>query len=77
MKKFLSVAVTAIVVCSSFTSCATLFGGKVDKCQMQKPGDGQPTRQIKILPLVADIVLFPPALIVDFATNAIYKNCGQ
>ena len=77
MKKKLSIFMTVVLISSSFTSCATLFGGKVDKCQMQKPADGQAKRQIKILPLVADLVLFAPALIVDFATNAIYKNCGQ
>ena len=77
MKKNLSIIMTVLLISSSFTSCATLFGGKVDKCQMTKPGNGQPKREIKILPLVADIVLFAPALIVDFATNAIYENCGK
>jgi hypothetical protein len=56
-------------------SCATIFGGPVSTCQKTKPAAGQPTREIRVGALVADILIFVPSLIVDFATNAIYKPC--
>ena len=77
MKKTVTVLMATLVIASSFTSCATLFGGKVDSCQTKKPGDGGQTRKIRVGALIADIILFTPSLIVDFATNAIYKPCGK
>jgi uncharacterized protein YceK len=56
-------------------SCATIFGGPVSVCQRTKPAAGQPARQIRAVALIADILLFWPATIVDFATSAIYKPC--
>ena len=63
-----------ITVCS--TSCATLFGGRVTECQKTKPAAGAPARSLRIGALVADLLLFWPALGVDFLTGAIYKPCG-
>lgn len=60
-----------------FSSCATIFGGKVTTCQKTKPAPGQPTREVRVGALVADILLFWPSLIVDFATKAIYKPCSN
>lgn len=59
----------------SMTSCATLFGGQVSECQRTKPAAGQPQREVRVGALVADILLFAPSAIVDFATGAIYKPC--
>lgn len=55
------------------SSCATLFGGPVSDYQKTKPANGEPTRQIRVVALVADVILFWPSIIVDFATGAIYK----
>ncbi|MCE2611705.1 hypothetical protein LVD13_01895 [Flavobacteriaceae bacterium D16] len=56
-----------------FSSCATLFGGPVTEHQKRKPKPGESQRDVRVVALIADIVLFAPALIVDFATGAIYK----
>lgn len=66
-----------VLVASLLTSCATVFGGKVSDYQRTKPAEGQPTRQIRAGAMVADILLFWPGLIVDFATGAIYKPEGK
>jgi hypothetical protein len=56
------------------TSCATIIGGQVSASQKIKPGPGEPVRQVKVGALLADIFFFGGAgLIIDFATNAIYK----
>ena len=59
------------------SGCATLFGGPVDECQRKKPGAGDPTRRVRVGALIADILIFTPSLIVDFATCAIYKPCAS
>jgi hypothetical protein len=55
------------------SSCATVFGGPVTAHQKRKPGPGEPQREVRVVALIADIILFAPGLIVDFATGAIYK----
>ncbi|MDG1528954.1 MAG: hypothetical protein P8I51_03245 [Polaribacter sp.] len=55
------------------TGCATVFGGPVSAHQKTKPGPGQQQREIRVGALIADILLFLPGTIVDFATGAIYK----
>lgn len=62
-----------LLACASFSSCATLFGGKVTEYQKTRPAPGEPQRELRIGALVADILLFWPSLAVDFATGAIYK----
>jgi hypothetical protein len=48
--------------------------GQVTASQKIKPGPGEPTRQVKVGALLADIFFFGGAgLIIDFATSAIYK----
>lgn len=59
------------------TSCATIFNGPVTQYQRTKPAPGKPQRKVKVVPLVADLVIFWPAVVVDFATGAIYKNESQ
>ena len=54
-----------------------MLGGKVSDCQRTKPEQGKPARALRGGALVADILLFWPGVIVDFATNAIYKPCEK
>lgn len=57
-------------------SCAIIFCGQATTaCQKTKPAVGQPSREVHVGALIGDILIFWPALIVDFATNAIYKPC--
>lgn len=72
MKKVRPFIAFLLIVCT-LSSCATVFGGHVDSYQRTRPTTGQPTRAIRPVAMIADIVLFWPGLIVDFATCAIYK----
>jgi hypothetical protein len=73
MKKTLFLlALTACVVC---TSCATIVYGKASACQKTKPAAGQPARDIRVAPLIADCCLGFVWLAVDFGTGAIYQPC--
>jgi len=76
MKKIFN-AFLAIVLASTVTSCATVFGGPVSVYQKTKPGPGEPQREIRVGALIADILLFWPGTVVDFATGAIYKPQGR
>ena len=69
IKKILAVGLAAIML----SSCATIFGGPVSTYQKTKPGPGEPQREVRVIALIADIILFTPAVIVDFATGAIYR----
>jgi hypothetical protein len=59
------------------TSCATILGGKVSECQRTKPTAGQPARKLRVVAFVADVLFGLVPVIVDFATNAIYKPCDK
>ena len=72
-KKLACSIATAAVLAGSLSSCATLFGGRVTAYQKTPPAPGQPSREIRVGALVADVILFWPSLAVDFATGAIYK----
>ncbi|MGN6416782.1 MAG: hypothetical protein ACTHMC_04800 [Pseudobacter sp.] len=67
----------AVVISVMTSSCATVFGGRVTDCQRTKPAEGEPARPVRAVALIADILLFWPGLIVDFATGAIYKPCSK
>lgn len=69
VKKIIALGLVTLML----SSCATVFGGKVTQSQKRKPAPGEQQRPIRVVALVADIVLFAPSLIVDFATGAIYK----
>lgn len=71
--KNLKTTLLLLAVALTLSSCATLFGGKVTDYQRTKPSVNEPARKVRVVPLIADIVLFWPSLIVDFATGAIYK----
>lgn len=76
MKKLLNLLL-AITLVTSLSSCATVFGGRVTQAQRTKPAEGEPSRKIRAVPLIADIILFLPGLAVDFITGAIYKPEGN
>lgn len=65
--------VTILLLSFMMSNCATVFGGKVTASQKRKPAPGEQQRQVRPWYMVADIILFLPGLIVDFATGAIYK----
>ena len=69
MKNVIAIGLVAIMM----SSCATVFGGKVTTYQKTKPKAGEQQRQVRAGALIADILLFWPGAIVDFATGAIYK----
>jgi hypothetical protein len=71
-RKFTSVIALTFAVCF-MSSCATVFGGRVTEMQRTRPAEGQPARAIRPVALIADVLLFWPGAIVDFATGAIYK----
>ncbi len=73
MKRLLNVVIISICISFLFSSCATVLGGRVSDLQRTKPKEGEPARAIRGGALVADILLFWPGTIVDFATGAIYK----
>jgi len=69
MKKVIAIGLLTLMM----SSCATVFGGKVTEHQKTKPMPGEQQRQVRVGALIADILLFWPGAIVDFATGAIYK----
>lgn len=77
MKKFLLNTMIGIILVSSLSSCATVFGGRVTQAQRTRPSEGEPSRKIRAVALIADIILFIPGLAVDFITGAIYKPDGN
>jgi len=75
MKKLKLITFSLLIVLA-LSSCATVFvAGKATECQRIKPAEGQPQREVRIGWLIADLLLFWPGLIVDFATAEIYKPC--
>lgn len=77
MKKRIFNFLAIVTIATMMSSCATVFGGQVSECQRTKPAVGEPARAIRGGALVADILLFWPGAIVDFATGAIYKPCDN
>lgn len=69
MKKVIAIGLITIMM----SSCATVFGGRITDHQKTKPLAGEKQRDVRIAPLVIDLLFFWPGLIVDFATGAIYK----
>ncbi len=76
-KRLVKFAAICFVALTMLPSCATVFGGKISSCQRTKPAASEPARQVRAVALVADILLFWPGAIVDFATGAIYKPCDN
>lgn len=65
--------ITIVLASVILSSCATVFGGPITTYQKTKPGPGEQQRDIRVVALIADIILFWPGAIVDFATGAIYR----
>ncbi len=77
MKRTVLKMTAVVLIVTSLSSCATVFGGHVSDCQRTKPATGQPSRKLRAGAMIADILLFWPGTIVDFATGAIYKPCDK
>ena len=73
IKKNYKVIICALLALSTLQSCATVFGGHVNAYQRTKPLPGQETRKLRVGAFIADVLLFWPGTIIDFATCAIYK----
>ena len=73
MKRILTCLLVATFFLST-TGCATILGGPITASQKTKPRSGEQQRSVRVGWLIADIILFAPGLIVDFATGAIYKK---
>ena len=72
MKKATKI-IAILLIALIFTNCATILGGPINSYQKTKPAPGQQEREVRVVALIADILLFLPGTIVDFATGAIYK----
>lgn len=73
MKKFALNFLTVLLLAGTLSSCATVFGGPQTAYQKTPPLPGEPQREIRVGALVADIILFWPGAVIDFATGAIYR----
>ncbi len=73
MKKIILRQFLILAILASMSSCATVFGGRITQYQKTKPRGGGQQREIRTGALIADILLFWPGTIVDFATGAIYR----
>jgi hypothetical protein len=73
MKKISKKIIPALLALCVLQSCATVFGGQVNSYQRTKPVPGQQQRPVRVGAFIADVLLFWPGLIIDFATCAIYK----
>lgn len=73
MKKNYKNLTLALLILCVMQSCATVFGGHVNAYQRTKPLPGQQQRRLRVGAFIADLLLFWPGTIVDFATCAIYR----
>ncbi|QMW04887.1 hypothetical protein [Spirosoma foliorum] len=73
LKKITALALATLTLSGSLTSCATVFGGRITEHQKRKPLPGEIQREVRVGALIADVLLFWPGAVIDFATGAIYK----
>ena len=73
MKSIKRILIPALLIACTLQSCATVFGGKINSYQRTKPLPGQEQRRLRVGAFIADVFLFWPGLVVDFATCAIYR----
>lgn len=57
------------------SSCGTLLGGKIQRCQSYKPA--MEHREIRPWAFAGDMLLAPVALPYDFYRGGIYKPCNK
>lgn len=70
--------ILGIGIALTFSSCATVFGGKVTTCQKTKPKVGEPQREIRWGSVAANLICgCPECILVDLMTGAIYKPCDD
>lgn len=74
MKKII-ISIACMAILSTQFGCAVMFGGRIDDCQKKKPVAGQPKRDIRWAAFMADLIIYCPGLLLDFATGAIYVPC--
>lgn len=55
MKKAITL-LSLFAMITALTGCATVFGGHITDSQRTKPAPGQPARQIRVVPLIANVV---------------------
>lgn len=60
-----------------FSGCATIFAGGSACHSKPNKKNGEPTRQIRLVPVVLDLMCGGIWLAADFATGAIYKPCAK
>ena len=71
MKNKLSIL--CLVALLTMQSCATILGGQKTDHQRHPAQCDQPRRQLRAGFIIADLILFPPGLIIDLLTKKIYK----
>jgi len=77
MKKTLLKIAAIILIMTTLNSCATFFAGKSACHSRPNKSAGDPTRQIRLVPLVLDICCGGVWVLIDFATGAIYQPCAK
>lgn len=65
--------VLALIVATTFSSCATICGGRITKHQTTKPKSDEPKRRVRVAPLILNAWFFPLGIGIDFLTGAAYK----
>ena len=65
--------VFALAFALTFQSCATIMGGPITEHQANRPGPGEPPRQVRAGAMIANVLLFWPGVFIDLATGAAYK----
>jgi hypothetical protein len=76
MKKAMIGILLGVVLLNS--GCATVFLGtdSASHCKI-KPQPGEPQREVHVGALIFDVILFWPALIIDFVDGAIWMPCAN
>lgn len=70
-RRLLFITMILLVLVSS-SGCASLLGGQKTQHQVERPECGEARRRLRPGFLVLDC-LFPPFLLIDFATKKIYR----
>lgn len=79
--KLSRIVVLQLLFCFALASCGTVtqLSTPADACQRCRPEPGQPKRQLRVFPFVADLLLMPftggYGLLLDFGNGKIYKRC--
>jgi hypothetical protein len=77
MKKNVLKFCTGLFLLFSLNSCATVFANGSACHSKPNKSIGEPTRQLRVVPLILDVCTGVVPLIIDIATGAIYKPCAK